>query len=416
MDRRSAGDDAEPLARARSPADRRAARSVDAADHRPARDRRALPDRARRSRHDPRRLRHRQDRAPAVAGEMGARRRRRLRRLRRARQRADRGAPGVPAARRPAQRGVADGAHDPDREHVEHAGGRARSVDLHGDHAGGVLPRPGLSRRADGRLDQPLGRGAARGLEPARGDARRGGLSRLPVVPAGRVLRASRSGPVPRVGPARRVGDRSSAPSRRRAATSPSRSPSTRCGSRARSGRSTRPWLASATSRRSTGTAATRSTSSPAGSSARSPPTGRSTAPGCASCSNARPSSSRSCSCSAPTRSQHPSASCCATGRLLREDFLQQSAFDELDAYCAPHKQLAMLRAIRSAHTAMSAAVDRGATARGGRRAAVGGRARPDARVAGVRGRGKRRRPDRAHRARAGGDLMSSLYTTEHAR
>jgi V/A-type H+-transporting ATPase subunit A len=50
-------------------------------------------------------------------------------------------------------------------------------------------------------------------------------------------------------------------------------------------------------------------------------------------------------------------------GRLVREDFLQQSAFDEVDAYCAPHKQLAMLRAIRSAHTAMGAAVDRGATA-----------------------------------------------------
>ena len=84
--------------------DRRPARSVDAADHRPARDRRALPDRPRRRGHDPRRLRHRQDRAPAVAGEMGARRRRRLRRLRRARQRADRGAPGVPRARRPAHR------------------------------------------------------------------------------------------------------------------------------------------------------------------------------------------------------------------------------------------------------------------------------------------------------------------------
>jgi V/A-type H+-transporting ATPase subunit A len=49
------------------------------------------------------------------------------------------------------------------------------------------------------------------------------------------------------------------------------------------------------------------------------------------------------------------------TGRLLREDFLQQSAFDERDAYCAAPKQLAMLRAIRRADTAMSAAVARGA-------------------------------------------------------
>jgi len=51
------------------------------------------------------------------------------------------------------------------------------------------------------------------------------------------------------------------------------------------------------------------------------------------------------------------------TGRLLREDFLQQSAFDEQDAYCDPRKQLAMLRAIRAAHTAMTSAVARGASA-----------------------------------------------------
>ena len=49
------------------------------------------------------------------------------------------------------------------------------------------------------------------------------------------------------------------------------------------------------------------------------------------------------------------------TGRLLREDFLQQSAFDERDAYCDARKQLAMLRAIRHADAAMSAAVARGA-------------------------------------------------------
>jgi V/A-type H+-transporting ATPase subunit A len=51
------------------------------------------------------------------------------------------------------------------------------------------------------------------------------------------------------------------------------------------------------------------------------------------------------------------------TGRLLREDFLQQSAFDEHDAYCDPRKQLAMLRAIRTADTAISSAVARGASA-----------------------------------------------------
>jgi V/A-type H+-transporting ATPase subunit A len=51
------------------------------------------------------------------------------------------------------------------------------------------------------------------------------------------------------------------------------------------------------------------------------------------------------------------------TGRLLREDFLQQSAFDEQDAYCDPRKQIAMLRAIRAADSAMRTAVDRGVTA-----------------------------------------------------
>jgi len=48
------------------------------------------------------------------------------------------------------------------------------------------------------------------------------------------------------------------------------------------------------------------------------------------------------------------------TGRLLREDFLQQSSFDERDATCPPAKQFLMLEVIRRAHEAMSAAVARG--------------------------------------------------------
>jgi V/A-type H+/Na+-transporting ATPase subunit A len=48
------------------------------------------------------------------------------------------------------------------------------------------------------------------------------------------------------------------------------------------------------------------------------------------------------------------------SGRLLREDFLQQSAFDDVDAYCAPAKQYTMLRVIRAAHEAMEAAIGRG--------------------------------------------------------
>jgi V/A-type H+/Na+-transporting ATPase subunit A len=48
------------------------------------------------------------------------------------------------------------------------------------------------------------------------------------------------------------------------------------------------------------------------------------------------------------------------SGRLLREDFLQQSAFDDVDAYCALGKQYTMLRVIRAAHEAMEAAIGRG--------------------------------------------------------
>jgi V/A-type H+-transporting ATPase subunit A len=52
-----------------------------------------------------------------------------------------------------------------------------------------------------------------------------------------------------------------------------------------------------------------------------------------------------------------------ATGRLLREDFLQQNAFDDVDAYCSLPKQYAMLGVIRAAHEAMSEAVERGVSA-----------------------------------------------------
>jgi V/A-type H+-transporting ATPase subunit A len=48
-----------------------------------------------------------------------------------------------------------------------------------------------------------------------------------------------------------------------------------------------------------------------------------------------------------------------ATGRLLREDFLQQSAFDEVDAYCSPEKQFHMMRVIRAAYEGIQEAVER---------------------------------------------------------
>ncbi len=73
-------------------------------------------------------------------------------------------------------------AHGDHREHLEHAGRRARSEHLHRDHGRRVLPRPGHERRADGGLDEPLGRGAARGVRPARRVARRSRLSRVPEL------------------------------------------------------------------------------------------------------------------------------------------------------------------------------------------------------------------------------------------
>ncbi len=49
------------------------------------------------------------------------------------------------------------------------------------------------------------------------------------------------------------------------------------------------------------------------------------------------------------------------TTRMLREDFLQQNAYDDVDTYCSPIKQAAMLATILKFHEAASAAVERGA-------------------------------------------------------
>ena len=88
----------------------------------------------------------------------------RLHRLRRARQRDDRGAAGVPAPDRSAHRAAADGAHRADRQHLQYAGGGPRGQHLHRHHHCRILPRHGLPRGPDGRLNFPLGRGAARDL------------------------------------------------------------------------------------------------------------------------------------------------------------------------------------------------------------------------------------------------------------
>ena len=46
---------------------------------------------------------------------------------------------------------------------------------------------------------------------------------------------------------------------------------------------------------------------------------------------------------------------------MLREDFLQQNAYDDVDTYCSPAKQAGMLATILKFHEAASAAVERGA-------------------------------------------------------
>ncbi len=48
--------------------------------------------------------------------------------------------------------------------------------------------------------------------------------------------------------------------------------------------------------------------------------------------------------------------------RMIREDFLQQSAFDEVDSYCSPKKQYGMLKSIMEMGRLQNEALERGAT------------------------------------------------------
>jgi V/A-type H+/Na+-transporting ATPase subunit A len=142
----------------------RVPRPVRAADHGSADPRRPLPDRQGRHGRHPRAVRLGQDRHAAPAREVVRRRDRGLHRLRRARQRDDRGADRVPRAQGPEVGQAAHGADGPDRQHLEHARRGPRGLGLHRDHDRRVLPRHGLRRLADGRLDLALGRGHARDL------------------------------------------------------------------------------------------------------------------------------------------------------------------------------------------------------------------------------------------------------------
>jgi V/A-type H+-transporting ATPase subunit A len=46
--------------------------------------------------------------------------------------------------------------------------------------------------------------------------------------------------------------------------------------------------------------------------------------------------------------------------RMIREDFLQQSAFDEIDSFCPLEKQYWMLKTILAFHDAMTEALEKG--------------------------------------------------------
>ncbi|XP_075301167.1 V-type proton ATPase catalytic subunit A-like isoform X1 [Opisthocomus hoazin] len=164
--RRGAAAHAAGVAGAAEPAGGREAARVSPAADRPARAGRPLPLRAGRHHGHPGRLRLRQNRHLPVPVQVLQQRRHRLRRLRRAGQRDVRGPARLPRAHHGGGREDGDHheAHDAGGQHLQHAGGRPRSLHLHRHHALRVLPRHGPPRQHDGRLHVALGRGAARDL------------------------------------------------------------------------------------------------------------------------------------------------------------------------------------------------------------------------------------------------------------
>ena len=164
-----------------------------AADHRATHPRHLLPVGEGRQGGGARTVRRRQDRGAAADRALVERRHRDLRRLRRARQRAGGYSGNLPRTHRSQHRPSADGTHAVGGQHLQYAGGGARSIGLHRRDARRIFPRSGLRRGDGGRFHQSLGRGAARSGGPPRADAGGRRLSRLSrLAPAG-VLRARRT-------------------------------------------------------------------------------------------------------------------------------------------------------------------------------------------------------------------------------
>ena len=178
-----------------------------AARHRAARPRPPLPDRPRDERGGAGRLRHREDGPAPADREVVRRRRDRLRRLRRARERGG----GRP-------RGAVSQLEDPrtgrsllDRTvliaNTSNMPVLAREASIYtGVDRRRVLPRHGLRRRPDRRLDLALGRGAARGRLAHRRAAGGGGLSR-PGLASALAAFYERAGPRAHARGRRRVPD-----------------------------------------------------------------------------------------------------------------------------------------------------------------------------------------------------------------
>ena len=102
--------------------------------------------------------------------------------------------------------------------------------------------------------------------------------------------------------------------------------------------------------------------------------------------------------------------------RMLREDFLQQFAFDEVDAYCPPKKQYWLLRTILTFHDAATARTQPRRVAAPGHGPAAARRdrhAQDDAARRGARADAGARRADRRRHRRDRGVLMAETTVNE---
>ncbi len=261
----------------------------------------------------------------------------------------------------------ADPAHDHDRQHVEHAGGRPRGVDLHGHHHGRVLPGHGLRRGAAWPTPRPAGaRRCARCRAGSRRCRARKGIPHTcrPACPhstsarAGSCAWARANGSAPSPWSAR---------SARRAATSPSRSRRTRCAS------SGTFWAldTSLAYRRhfpSVNWIKSYSLYLDAVQDWYLQNVSDGLATRCATRTmyllQKEVELQEIVQLVGPDALPEGEKAILEVTRMIREDFLQQSAYSDVDSFCPLEKQFWMLKAIIAFYDSMSTAVSRGVTVR----------------------------------------------------